>query len=593
MNVLWYVDIVVSCLFSPYLYSTSTSILPQFISITCSFSFISIFKDGTIFDSELFDIPHSQLSLLSEAPPSSLKATSTLNPDYDVHWPPLSNTTPSQTTPTTTNSNKNSMPVVYNSESLLLLEGNSQRKEIEEEERKQEELHKFNDILCRSFENFEEEGKKVKKKEMQHLFKETDNKNYASFSNGSYLLHSQRLNLLHTLPLSYTVTSLSNGTIINKRIDNAINTKGVISSKPSPLLYNVQGSYHMGYNFPTRSSGHTHFTTSTLQDLSQVCPHLTDINSTPKEVWLTAESIKPGQCCSTVIDFHQIIALTHLQIPANSNISSVKLEAESIEKGEEFQIISSTELSSRSLIIGNFTAPILLRYLRVTCIFAGKLSSEKCIFSLGKYHGRLPHSCDLDHTHLISLQKNALAQYFHQKEQLIQLLSNTKKDEVESHTYFLQQQLNSLYSQCQDSQIKYNRLKNIAFLQQQQLQKTTLLSTSTFRTCDLKVDLSSLSFDKLTRLSSTLIDTILVLSNHTPHPAHTLNLTEESAKELFLSIMVHSASLPTVQGRLSAVLVMYCGGRVWWGRLLAGLVKELFTGEGEERISKFNRERLV
>lgn len=224
---------------------------------------------------------------------------------------------------------------------------------------------------------------------------------FTTYKHGSFLLYSQR-GLLETLPLIYTCLSVTgNATVLEPSIHSASPQVG------SALGHHQQSSHHQGMTKST-SAGTTTTTTgycypsgvletgkqrrdhassssspslpskpsapsSTTSSSRPIPQILMDIGIAPKELVMQVECLKSGVAYSALLKFPQPVALTDLSIPATGSMSSVSvdvwLEPEEEERGECVRVAQSSEIKTRSLMMGNLTPPPVCQYVKVWCIW--------------------------------------------------------------------------------------------------------------------------------------------------------------------------------------------------------------------------------
>lgn len=462
---------------------------------------------------------------------------------------------------------------IYDSEFLLLLAG------------RDKETKKENDIMT------------------------SNQKEFAAFKHGSYLLYTQR-GLLETLPLSYVCVSVSPGASVREELRET----EVESSRTDPLLaayLNVhQPMKHLGYMF-SRKNDHpvtVSSVTTPISHDSSLPPLLSNILDEPKELFLCVDSLKPGSAYSVVIDFKQPLALTDISIQSSSHVFSVGINVWLNKDGEESEsltIAQSTDLSQRALMIGNLLPPPVIQYARITYIGSMNASNEKCILSLGQFYGK-PVIEDSNRPHdsaLLSLETKLLSQYHKQREELQDVLAMyTQGNSSPVLKKQLKKQIKSVHLSCFKAQVKLARFRHIV----QELRHSTAINEEgLFSLQKMEVaSFSTLSAKKLFKCISCVIDAMLILTqsaNSTfklhpqlsePHPltlqSMGIHITKSDCRDLFLAVCIHSS--PTVHARLCALLVMLCGGQPWWGELLAEVFADLFSSS---QSILFDKERSI
>ena len=548
--------------------------------LTSSFSFQ---LDGSVLDPLLFDIFLSYYpkapTRTTVTPPSSSPYnsyyTDILLSDDDFSLspvpPPPPSTSMKGTSTSTAAHNTKSSATIYDSEFLVLLTGGDKES-------------KENDIMT------------------------SNQKEFAAFKHGSYLLYTQR-GLLETLPLRYVCVSVSPGASVREELRET----EAESSRTDPLLaayLNVhQPMKHLGYMF-SRKKDHpvtiSSVTTPISHD-SSLPPLLSNILDEPKELFLYVDSLKPGSAYSVVIDFKQPIALTDISIQSSSHVFSVGINVWLNKDGEESEsltIAQSNDLSQRALMIGNLLPPPVIQYARVTYIGSMNASNEKCVLSLGQFYGK-PVIEDSNRPHdsaLLALETKLLSQYHKQREELKDVLAMyTQGNSSSVLKKQLKKQVKSVHQSCFKAQVKLARFRHIV----QELRHSTAIKKGLFSLQKMELSpLSSLSAKKLFKCISCVIDAMLILTQSATSTfklyrrlleAHPLTLqsigvhiTKSDCRDLFLAVCIHSS--PTVHARLCALLVMLCGGQPWWGELLSEVFADLFSSN---QSILFDKERSV
>ena len=199
---------------------------------------------------------------------------------------------------------------------------------------------------------------------------------FTTYKHGSFLLFSQR-GLLETLPLAYSCISVTgNATVIEPSIHTlphvpdhqTSQTQVTMISKSSGYKYPTvdsnrqrsQFSFQGGMSGSSTSSGSAH-------PIPQV---LTDISTAPKELIMQVESLKSGVVYSAVLKFPHPVSLTDISIPATGSMSSVSVDVW-LRQGEEgacVRVAQSSEIKTRSLMLGNLTPPPVCQYVKV-CMY--------------------------------------------------------------------------------------------------------------------------------------------------------------------------------------------------------------------------------
>uniref|UniRef100_A0A1X7VLP9 UBC core domain-containing protein n=1 Tax=Amphimedon queenslandica TaxID=400682 RepID=A0A1X7VLP9_AMPQE len=534
-------------------------------------------QDGSIFDSELFDVSISSSKLLPRPPLPSSSSSSVpftgsyteyidyiSNPDYS---PDSKETTPTSQTPKT--------PTLYNPEFLLLLHGETK------------------------------DSSSGDKKESASPFRD-----------GSYLLSFQR-GLLETLPLKYTCCSLSAGVIVRPPVDSTKNNDNKLDPLLTAYLNIHQPLNHYGYLYPHKMQDHalqnltppTSRTPDPVSSSSSLSKLLSRVPESPDELSVSIDNIKPGTSHSIVIDFSEIIRLTDFSIQSNHLLSSVSVCGwPSQEESESIKLVQSTELASRMVAIGNLAPPPLVRYIRLTFVSVITTSSERCVISLGQYYGKplLPvqgYSPSL----LSGLEARLSSQYLHSLKELKDLLKMFHRgNSLPLLRKQFKKHLLLVHQRCFEAQVKLNRIRN----QIREINENQINVDSTCGTTDQITDsdpsivskekeevkelfnYNSVSLKKLIKFTSCITNTLLLLSNRL-HPSisdslDAMRMGRDECRALFLSVCLNTGQ--SIHSRMCALLVKLCGAEEWWGDLLAELFHELFNSN---QPLTFNKERVI
>ena len=554
-------------------------------TLLSSIYFSSFHQDGSILDPDLFDIYLSYYPKASARTPPP--TTSTVPPyisnyaslnilleEDDEDFPPLP---PAKAPSSETNATQSSSqgrkhsPTIYDSELVLLLRGQT-----------------LSDPLMMS-----------------------NDKRFEAFHHGSFLLYTQR-GLLETIPLAYSCTAVSFGASVR---DEATKDSLTELNRPDPLLaayLNVhQPMKHLGYIFSHKSNQQKMTMSATNQvpyvgNLSSLPPILSNIPEAPKELFLCVDALKPGCAYSAVIDFHQPIALTDISIQSSTLMFSVAIDVwltEGREKEESVRIAQSSELSNRSLMLGNIQPPPVCQFARVTYLGRMNAASEKCAVSLGCFFGKPYFSlleASLEPT-LAMEEARILSRYMKLREELEDSLSMyMNSPSSPALRQQMEKQVSNVHNSCFAVKTQLARLRNVM----QQLENRS----KTFSEKDSNSFLFSilakqgdelaecyLPLKKLSKCMGCVVDAMLILmqsciTQASPTSLQSLGTQMDKTRfrNLFLSQCIHGNH--TLHARLCAFLIMLCGAQPWWGEVLAELFTELFTGN---QSILFDKERLA
>ena len=549
---------------------------------------LSFNQDGSIFDSELFDVPLSYSKMLPRPPISSSSSSSSISASFSVTYADyidfLSNNSaaefPPHSTETTPTSHTSKPTSLYDPEFLLLLHG--------------------------------EEGVRMKDTGEGSSDKKDGKKDCSVFKEGLHLLSSQR-GLLETIPLRYSCSSLSAGLSVRPPPDNP----KASDAKPDPLLsayLNIhQPLNQYGYLYPARQTqdhalpilatpiSHTSPLPTAPPSLPKVLSHIPD---SPEELFVTIDSLKPGSAHSVIIDFSEMIRLTDILIQSNPSLSSVSVTGWCRqEESESIKLVQSTDLGSRMVAVGNLAPPPVVRYVRLRFVGATNASSERCVISLGQYYGKplLPCNPSL----LLGLEAKLHSQYLHQVRELKDLLVMFNRgNSLPLLRKQFRKHLLAVHQRCFEAQVKLSRVRNQiseisdtgsgldadtdTVIKNEEINETeSEINTDLVaneesmkqREEEKTIDYNSLPLKKLTKCTSCITNTLLLLSNklHPPtaHSFDTMRMGKEECRQVFLSVCVNDSQ--SVQSRVCALLVRLCGSEEWWGELLAELFYELFN----------------
>lgn len=442
--------------------------------------------------------------------------------------------------------------------------------------------------------------------------KKDSKKDCSVFKEGLHLLSSQR-GLLETIPLRYSCSSLSAGLSVRPPPDNP----KASDAKPDPLLsayLNIhQPLNQYGYLYPARQmQDHALPILATpisrasplptaLPSLPKVLSHIPD---SPEELLVTIDSLKPGSAHSVIIDFSEMIRLTDILIQSNPSLSSVSVTGWCCqEESESVKLVQSTDLGSRMVAVGNLAPPPVVRYVRLRFVGATNASSERCVISLGQYYGKplLPCNPSL----LLGLEAKLHSQYLHQVRELKDLLVMFNRgNSLPLLRKQFRKHLLAVHQRCFEAQVKLSRVRNQiseisdagsgldadtdTVIKNEEINETeSEINTDLVaneesmkqREEEKTIDYNSLPLKKLTKCTSCITNTLLVLSNklHPPtaHSFDTMRMGKEECRQVFLSVCVNDSQ--SVQSRVCALLVRLCGSEEWWGELLAELFYELFN----------------
>ena len=544
---------------------------------TPPFSLSSFNQDGSIFDSELFDVSLSNSKLLSHpslpSSPSSSSSSVPFTGSYTEYIDYISNPDyPPDSKETTPTSQPPKAPTLYDPEFLLLLHGETK------------------------------ETSSGDKKESASPFKD-----------GSYLLSSQR-GLLETLPLKYTCLSLSAGVAVRPPVDSTKNNDNKLDPLLTAYLNIHQPLNHYGYLYPHKMQDHTLqslappiiHTPDAVSSSSSLSKLLSRVPECPDELSVSIDNIKPGTSHSIVIDFSEIIRLTDFSIQSNHLLSSVSVSGWSTqEESESIKLVQSTELASRMVAIGNLAPPPLVRYIRLTFVSVITTSSERCVISLGQYYGKplLPGQ-DYGPSLLSGLEARLSSQYLHSLKELKDLLKMFHRgNSLPLLRKQFKKHLLIVHQRCFEAQVKLNRIRNqIREINENQINvdstcdTTDQITDSHFNIVSMKEEVkevfnyNSVSLKKLIKFTSCITNTLLLLSNRL-HPSisdslDAMRMGRDECRALFLSVCINNGQ--SIHSRMCSLLVKLCGNEEWWGDLLAELFHELFNSN---QPSTFNKER--
>ncbi len=196
---------------------------------------------------------------------------------------------------------------------------------------------------------------------------------FTTYKHGSFLLYSQR-GLLETLPLSYTCLSVTgNATVLEPNIHTLPHVpenhhpqpKMSFISKTSGYKYPTVGTAEREKNLSSSLQGSVRIPSSS-HPIPQV---LADINTAPKELVMQVESLKSGVAYSALLKFPQPVSLTDISIPATGSMSSVSVDVWLGLNGEResVRVAQSSEIKSRSLMLGNLNPSPVCQYVKVSC----------------------------------------------------------------------------------------------------------------------------------------------------------------------------------------------------------------------------------
>lgn len=200
---------------------------------------------------------------------------------------------------------------------------------------------------------------------------------FTTYKHGSFLLYSQR-GLLETLPLTYTCLSVTgNATVVEPNIHTL---PQVPEHHPSPTQASSFVSKTTGYSYPDvaeleQQKQEEGIVASSLLptqkrisgSIHPIPQILTDIGITPKELMMQVESLKSGVAYAALLKFSQPVSLTDISIPATGSMSSVSVDVWLEPDGEKecTRVAQSSEIKTRSLMIGNLTPPPVCQYVKV------------------------------------------------------------------------------------------------------------------------------------------------------------------------------------------------------------------------------------
>ena len=196
---------------------------------------------------------------------------------------------------------------------------------------------------------------------------------FTTYKHGSFLLYSQR-GLLETLPLTYTCLSVTgNATVLEPNIHTL---PQAAEHQPTQTQVSFISKTTTGYSYPTGlveseqqkrefATPYNKHSGSGTHPIPQI---LTDISIMPKELMMQIESLKSGVAYSALLKFSQPVALTDISIPATGTMSSVSVDVWLEPDGESgcVRVGQSSEIKTRSLMLGNLTPPPVCQYAKVS-----------------------------------------------------------------------------------------------------------------------------------------------------------------------------------------------------------------------------------
>lgn len=195
---------------------------------------------------------------------------------------------------------------------------------------------------------------------------------FTTYKHGSFLLYSQR-GLLETLPLTYACLSVTgNATVLEPNIHTLPQapehqpTQTQVSLVPKTTGYSYPlGPVETDQQKQEFTLHKRHVSSSSVHPIPQI---LTDISITPKELMMQIESLKSGVAYSALLKFAQPVALTDISIPATGSMSSVSVDVWLEPDGERacVRVAQSSEIKTRSLMMGNMTPPPVCQYVKVS-----------------------------------------------------------------------------------------------------------------------------------------------------------------------------------------------------------------------------------
>ena len=432
-------------------------------------------------------------------------------------------------------------------------------------------------------------------------------KEYHAFHHGSYLLYTQR-GLLETLPLDYSCSSVAPGATVKSSLATNGNSKAGDPARAESLLaayLNVhKPTKNLGYMFsyrqndPVQIPSNESLSSSALQTTPTSLPMtVTSMSEGSKEMFLCIEGLKPGSLYSAVINFESPVYLTDMAFQLSAYMFSVSVDVW-LDKGSENiqarRVAQSSELNSRSFILGNIMPPVLCQYARINYVGRMNASSEKCAVSLGCFYG-LPYfppelSPACVEEDLSSEVSTVFNQYSKSREELMDTLSMysySQYSQVLKHQ--MEKQISTLHTGCFNIQTRLARLRNVLSYKRSTSQPLHPFSLQEKRE-EAENTICFLPLKKLLKLTTCLIDSMLITMDSLASPTLleplSLIMEESGFRVLFLTHCVNSCR--NLHARVCAILVRLCGNRPWWGRVIADLFKELFSSD---HTNMFNKER--
>lgn len=197
---------------------------------------------------------------------------------------------------------------------------------------------------------------------------------FTTYKHGSFLLFSQR-GLLETLPLTYTCLSVTgNATVLEPSI---LTLPHVPEYQPHQQHTQVAFiSKTSGYKYPSlvgserdqHDAGFQYRAPTSVHPIPQI---LANISTAPKELVMQVESLKSGVAYSALLKFPHPVLLTDISIPATGSMCSVSVDVwlKAEEESLCVRVAQSSEIKTRSLMLGNLTPPPLCQYVKVRALF--------------------------------------------------------------------------------------------------------------------------------------------------------------------------------------------------------------------------------
>ena len=190
---------------------------------------------------------------------------------------------------------------------------------------------------------------------------------FMTYKHGSFLLYSQR-GLLESLPLTYTCVSVTGNAMV---LEPSIHMLPHMPENQHPQLNVSLISKTYGYNYPDvdtdlkkKGPSVQNRSLSSSHPIPQV---LADINTTPKELMMQIEILKSGVAYSAFLRFPQPVMLTDISIPATGSMASVSVDVwlNADGESESVRVAHSSEIKTKSLMLGNLTPPPVCQYAKV------------------------------------------------------------------------------------------------------------------------------------------------------------------------------------------------------------------------------------